>query len=144
MFQLKMFGFIALLGSVIPLLGMNEVNRLNGISGELDAVNAIVPTIEATIMTTLATLPQAMMYIPFKEAIVFTLNSAAMTGFISTVGYALPSIALGCLLGSGQRNYSDKQFVIEWRKPLSVSLALLTTCFMLSFNQKELSHNFGI
>lgn len=141
MSQLKILGFILLLVFTIPLLSMSEVNQVKNVSSPLDA---IVPTIEATIMTTLATLPQAMMYIPFKEAIAFTIHSGIITGCISALGYALPSLLLGGVLGSDRPNYSVKSSVIEWRKPLSVSLALLTTCFMLSLNHRELTNNYGI
>ncbi len=142
MFQLKKLVFIVLIGCAIPLLGMNEINKT---SWQSDAADAIVPTIEATIMTTLATLPQAMMYVPLQDAVAFTLNSGAMTGCISTIGYALPSILFSYMLGPEQRNNLAKQpKKIEWKKPLSIALALLTTFFMLAVNQRTLIHNHGI
>lgn len=136
MFQLKTLGFIMVLGCLIPLHGMNEMGRKNKLLCELDA-DAIVPTIEATIMTAVAALPQAMIYIPFNEAVIFAIMSGVMTGCVSTVGYSLPSMISSRLLGADQHNCSGKKHVIEWRKPLYVSLALLTTCFMLSLNQRE-------
>lgn len=144
MFHFKTFGFIVLLGCFIPLRGMDyEMGRKNKLLCELDA-DAIVPTIEATVMTTLATLPQAMLYVPLNEAAVFAISSGVTIGFFSAVGYALPSMLSNRLVGTDKHDCADKNHVIEWRKPLYVSFALLTTCLMLYFNQRELAYNFGI
>lgn len=155
MFQLKLAVFILSLGCAIPLLSMSEINQTRNVSLRSDA---IVPTIEATVMTALATLPQAMMYVPFKEAVEFTMHSGAMTGCLCAMVYTLPTMLFGCLLNGDPVRYSVivdrfeiikqsaivKQPVNKWRKPLSVSLALLITCFMLGMNYIELAHTYGI
>jgi hypothetical protein len=143
MFQSKRIGFIILLGSFISLCGMNEINKS---LWQSDTLDAIVPTIEATVMTTVVTLPQAMMYIPFQEAIAFALTSGAITVCLSTVGYALPSIACGFLLDCEQPNDTSQQsqYVIEWKKPLYISLAFVTTCFMVAVNHRTLSTITGV
>ena len=89
-------------------------------------------------MTGLATLPQAMLYIPLKEAAIHATMSAITMVFIG-LGYSFALLSLGIALGINPYDYPNPTQTCKWRNPYYLSLAALGTGCMFYLNANTLS-----
>ncbi len=115
------------------LLGASGAHMLTGGFAE--------PTAQAMAMTTVAALPQGMMYLTSEKVLSHALTMGTLTGWVGLfITFCL--WGLGHTLGVNPRNYPHHS-VSQWTKPATIVPAVVLTCFMLAMGREVLVHNAG-
>lgn len=91
----------------------------------------VVPTIEGTVMTTIAVLPAAVKHMPFKEALIFSLTEGGRTALVGAMAIFIPIFLVAGTKGILPSAFPPTRPFFEWKNKRNIALAVALSCMTL-------------